>query len=51
VDYELEPGDSIAFDSVVPHRFWTVGDVPTRVAWTIVGRLGDARFPSNRPST
>ena len=45
VDYELGRDDSIAFDSTVPHRFWTVGDVPTRVAWTIVGRLGDPRFP------
>jgi transcriptional regulator with XRE-family HTH domain len=50
LSYELEPGDSIAFDSVVPHRFWTVGDVPTQVAWTVVGRLGDPRFPSNRPA-
>lgn len=50
VSYELEPGDSIAFESALPHRFWTVGDVPTRVVWTVVGRLGDPRFPSNRPS-
>jgi DNA-binding XRE family transcriptional regulator/mannose-6-phosphate isomerase-like protein (cupin superfamily) len=51
VSYELEPGDSIAFESALPHRFWTVGDVPTSVVWTVVGRLGDPRFPSNRPSS
>lgn len=46
--YELEEGDSIAFDAVVPHRFWTIGDRPTTVVWTIVGRQGDPRFGSGR---
>jgi transcriptional regulator with XRE-family HTH domain len=40
--YELAAGDSIVFASTTPHRFWTIGDEPTRVVWTIVGRGGDA---------
>jgi transcriptional regulator with XRE-family HTH domain len=48
--YELSPGDSIAFEAAVPHRFWTIGDVPTRVVWTIVGRQGDPRFAPGRPA-
>jgi len=31
--YILEAGDSIAFDSTVPHRFWNSGDVPVRAVW------------------
>ena len=49
--YELVAGDSIAFESAVPHRFWTIGGVPCVVAWTIVGRQGDSRFPGGRAST
>jgi transcriptional regulator with XRE-family HTH domain len=41
--YELEPGDSITFNSTTPHRFWTIGDEPTIVVWTILGRDGDPR--------
>ena len=29
----LEAGDSIAFDSTVPHRFWNSGEVPVRAVW------------------
>jgi transcriptional regulator with XRE-family HTH domain len=36
--YELAVGDSIAYDSTTPHRFWTVGDEPCRVVWTVIGR-------------
>jgi transcriptional regulator with XRE-family HTH domain len=45
--YELEPGDSIILPSTTPHRFWTIGDEPTTVVWTVVGRAGDSRasFP------
>jgi transcriptional regulator with XRE-family HTH domain len=39
--YELEPGDSIVFDSSLPHRFWTIGDEPTTIVWTIIGRVGN----------
>lgn len=31
--YILEAGDSVAFDSTVPHRFWNGGDVPVRAVW------------------
>jgi DNA-binding XRE family transcriptional regulator len=41
--YELEPGDSIVLDSTDAHRFWTIGDEPSVVAWTVVGRAGDPR--------
>jgi mannose-6-phosphate isomerase-like protein (cupin superfamily)/DNA-binding XRE family transcriptional regulator len=44
--YELEPGDSIVFDSSTPHRFWTIGDRPSVVIWTIIGRHGDSRVPA-----
>jgi transcriptional regulator with XRE-family HTH domain len=36
--YELEPGDSIVLDSTDPHRFWTIGEEPSVVVWTVVGR-------------
>jgi transcriptional regulator with XRE-family HTH domain len=42
--YELDPGDSIAFDSRTPHRIWNRGDTEPMVAiWTVVGRDGDPR--------
>jgi transcriptional regulator with XRE-family HTH domain len=41
--YELAPGDSIVTDSTVPHRFWTIGDEPAVLVWTVVGRAGDPR--------
>ena len=31
--YVLEAGDSVAFDSTIPHRFWNGGDVPVRAVW------------------
>jgi len=37
----LRPGDSIAFDSMVPHRLANVGDEPVRAIWFVVGRQGD----------
>lgn len=47
--YDLGPGDSIAFDSSVPHRFWTIGDRPALVTWTMVrtatSRAGEAASP------
>jgi transcriptional regulator with XRE-family HTH domain len=45
--YELEPGDSIVSDSTTPHRFWTIGDQPAIVVWTVVGRAGDPRTNFN----
>lgn len=41
--YELEPGDSIAFESTTPHRIWAVGDQAAIAIWTVVGRDGDPR--------
>ena len=37
-DYELGPGDSIAFDSTSPHRLANAGDEPVTAIWTVVGR-------------
>lgn len=39
--FELEAGDAISFPSSVPHRFWTIGDEPSVVVWTIIGRHSD----------
>ncbi len=39
--YELEAGDSIVFEARSPHRFWTIGDEPAVVVWTIIGRAGE----------
>jgi transcriptional regulator with XRE-family HTH domain len=42
--YELEAGDSIAFDSTTPHRIWNLSDdKPMMAIWTVVGRDGDPR--------
>lgn len=38
--YELGPGDSIGFDSTVPHRLWNKGDEPVHGIWFVVGRDG-----------
>jgi transcriptional regulator with XRE-family HTH domain len=38
--HELEAGDSIAFDSTIPHRLWNLGDVPVHGVWFVVGREG-----------
>jgi transcriptional regulator with XRE-family HTH domain len=44
-NFELEPGDSIVLPSTTPHRFWTIGEEPSTVVWTVVGRTGDPRSP------
>ena len=36
--HRLGPGDSITFDSSVPHRFRNDGDEPARAVWLNVGR-------------
>jgi transcriptional regulator with XRE-family HTH domain len=38
--FELEPGDSIGFESTQPHRFWNLGDEPVHGIWFVVGRDG-----------
>lgn len=43
-EYELGPGDSICFDSAVPHRLETIGHERARAIWLVIGRAGsDAR--------
>lgn len=39
-EYELEPGDSICFDSQTPHRLATIGDDPVKAIWFVIGRHG-----------
>jgi transcriptional regulator with XRE-family HTH domain len=34
--YHLWPGDSITLECPTPHRFWTIGDEPALVVWTIL---------------
>ncbi len=41
--YELGPGDSISFDSTMPHRLFALGQEPARAIWFVVGRRGDPR--------
>jgi transcriptional regulator with XRE-family HTH domain len=48
--HELGPGDSISFDSTVPHRLFNAGDVPAEGIWFVVGRGGDARLPAHSES-
>jgi transcriptional regulator with XRE-family HTH domain len=36
--YVLEEGDSLTFDSTIPHRFWNAGTVPARAIWVILNR-------------
>lgn len=35
VSTTLRPGDSIAFDSLRPHRFWNVSDAEVRAIWFV----------------
>jgi transcriptional regulator with XRE-family HTH domain len=39
-EHDLGPGDSIAFDSTVPHLLWNKGDEPVHGIWFVVGRDG-----------
>ena len=41
--YELAPGDSISFDSSVPHCLRNVGNEPVHGIWFVIGRHGDRR--------
>jgi transcriptional regulator with XRE-family HTH domain len=42
-EYQLGPGDSIAFDSTRPHRLFNRGDVPVHAIWFVLGREADVR--------
>ncbi|MCG2622497.1 XRE family transcriptional regulator [Arthrobacter sp. I2-34] len=41
-EYELGPGDSIAFESAVPHRFWNDGTETVKAVWCTVTAPEDA---------
>jgi transcriptional regulator with XRE-family HTH domain len=36
--YQLEAGDSLSFDSTIPHQYENQGDVPARGVWFELGR-------------
>ena len=42
-EFELGPGDSIAFDAQMPHRLWTIGPEPAEAIWVVSNRHGDNR--------
>jgi len=42
-EYELGPGDSIAFESHLPHRVFTIGNEPATAVWVVLNREGDIR--------
>lgn len=42
-EYELNPGDSIAFDSTRPHRLFNKGQEQVKAVWFVVGRDSDPR--------
>ena len=44
-EHVLEPGDSIAFDGTLPHRFHNKGDVPVKAIWYVLG------WQSGRPAS
>ncbi len=41
--YTLGPGDSISFDSTVPHRLRNIGTEPVHGVWFVAGRQSDPR--------
>ena len=45
--YVLQAGDSVAFDSTIPHRFWNSGDTPVRAIWF---ELKSAGIPPDQPA-
>ena len=36
--FVLDPGDSIALDSSLPHRLYAIGDMPAHAIWFVLGR-------------
>lgn len=41
----LRPGDSIVFDSLIPHRFWNAGEAEVRAIWFVRDRNADDPVP------
>jgi transcriptional regulator with XRE-family HTH domain len=48
--YEVGPGDSISFDSTIPHRLRNVGPEPVTGIWFVAGRSGDDRNRGFEPA-
>lgn len=49
--HRLGPGDSIRFDSTVPHRLSNVGEEPATGVWFVIGRgSSDARADVDEPA-
>jgi hypothetical protein len=48
-EFDLEVGDSIAFDSSAPHRFWNSGDVPARAVWVWHNQAGAGDSGNDHP--
>jgi transcriptional regulator with XRE-family HTH domain/mannose-6-phosphate isomerase-like protein (cupin superfamily) len=46
--HELGPGDSISFESTMPHRLFNPGPEPVEAIWFVVGRRGDPRIVRNQ---
>jgi transcriptional regulator with XRE-family HTH domain len=44
-EYTLDPGDSVSFDSMVPHRLANLGDQPVHGIWFVMGRLANHQVP------
>lgn len=44
-EYQLGPGDSVSFDSMVPHRLANLGDEPVRGIWFVMGRHANHQVP------
>jgi transcriptional regulator with XRE-family HTH domain len=49
-EYQLGPGESIAFDSSSPHRLWSIGDEPVHAIWVVLGRVADPRSAGPVPA-
>jgi transcriptional regulator with XRE-family HTH domain len=41
--YELGSGDSLSFNSQIPHRLWAIGEEPAVAIWAVVHRTNDDR--------
>jgi transcriptional regulator with XRE-family HTH domain len=44
-EYQLGPGDSVSFDSMVPHRLANLGEEPVRGIWFVMGRHPSHQVP------
>jgi transcriptional regulator with XRE-family HTH domain len=44
-EYALGPGDSVSFDSMVPHRLANLGEGPVHGIWFVMGRHANHRAP------